>query len=118
MELVGPEQDKFETFNLGRAGKGTSTGQDPGVMKERAKLYAHIALIPVSNGAGLGTSPSICRKNASWRDSTMSIDDIDFINRGSVTASRSVRSIAAPIPIEVMSSATSRNWVVELTGKE
>lgn len=76
----------FETVKFGRIGKGTSTGQDPGTIKERAKLYAHMSLIPVSNGVGLGTSPSICRKNASCRDSTATIDDIGLISSGSVSA--------------------------------
>jgi len=118
VEFVGPEQDAFETVNVGRMGNGTSIEQDPGTIKERAKLYAHMLLMPVSNGAGLGTSPTICRKNASWRDSTASIDDTDLTSRGSVTARRSTRPMVAPIPTEVMMSASSKNWSVESTGKE
>jgi len=118
VEFVGPEQDAFETVNVGTMGNGTSIEQDPGTIKERAKLYAHMLLMPVSNGAGLGTSPTICRKNASWRDSTASIDDTDLTSRGSVTARRSTRPMVAPIPTEVMMSASSKNWSVESTGKE
>ena len=53
------------TVSLGRIDKGSSTGQDPGIIKDSARLYAHMSLMPVSNGAGLGTLPLIWRKNAS-----------------------------------------------------
>src|SRR3954470_17983237 len=36
-----------ETFNVGRVGNGISTGQDPGTINERARLYAHMSLMPV-----------------------------------------------------------------------
>jgi hypothetical protein len=99
-------------------GSGTSTWHDPGTMNERARLYAQMSLMPVSKGAGLGTNPWRCRKNASWRDSTVSIDDTDFTRMGSVNARRSASPIVAPIPTEVMMSASSKNSSVELTGKE
>jgi hypothetical protein len=63
VSFVGPVA--FETVNVGRIGKGTSIEQDPGTIKERAKLYAYMSLIPVLNGVGLGTSLLIYRKNES-----------------------------------------------------
>jgi hypothetical protein len=42
-------------------------------------------LIPVSNRAGVGTLPSTWRKKASRRDSTVTIDDKDFMSKGSVS---------------------------------
>jgi hypothetical protein len=48
-------------------------------------LYAHMLLIPVSNRAGVGTLPSTWRKKASRRDSTVTIDDKDFMSKGSVS---------------------------------
>jgi hypothetical protein len=54
-----------ETLKAGRVGNGISTGQDPGTIKERARLYAHMSLMPVSKGAGLGDFPSLCLKKAS-----------------------------------------------------
>jgi hypothetical protein len=64
-----------ETFRVGSMGSGISVQQDPGMMNERARLYAQMSLMPVSKGAGLGDFPSRCRKKASWRDSTVRIDD-------------------------------------------
>ena len=102
IESADPEQDTFKTANVGRIGKGTSIGHDPGTIKERAKLYAYMLLMPVSNGAGLGTSPSISWKNVSWRDSTASIDDTDLTRKGSITARRLTKPIVAPMPTEVI----------------
>ena len=48
----------------------------------------------------------------------MDIDEIDLTSRGSVTARRSARPIVAPIPTEVIMSASSKDCSVELTGKE
>ena len=45
--------DRLDADKVGRIGTGISTGQDPGTINGRARLYAHILLIPVSNGAGL-----------------------------------------------------------------
>jgi hypothetical protein len=39
-------------------------------------------------------------------------------SKGSVTARRSARPMVAPMPTEVMMSASSKNSSVELTGKE
>lgn len=55
----------FEMVNVRRISKGTLIEQDPGTIKDRAKLYAYMLLILVLNGAGLGTLPLICWKNAS-----------------------------------------------------
>lgn len=106
------------TVSLGRIGKGSSTGQDPGTTNDSARLHAHMSLMSVSNGAGLGTSPLIERKNASCRDSTVSVDETVLTSTGSITARRSVSPIVAPIPTEVITSASSRNLFVESTGKE
>jgi hypothetical protein len=64
IEFVGPKQDAFETVNIKRIDKGTLTEQDLGIIKERAKLYAYMLLMLVSNRARLGTLPLICQKNA------------------------------------------------------
>jgi len=77
-----------------------------------------MSVMPVSNGPRLGTLPSICRKNASCRDSTASIDDTDLTSRGSVTTRRSVRPMVAPMPTKVIMSASLKNYAVELTKKE
>ena len=45
------------TVNPKRMGSGISTKQNPGIINKRLRLYAYISLIPISNGAGLGTSP-------------------------------------------------------------
>jgi hypothetical protein len=50
------------TFSFGNTMTGTSTGHDPGTINERAMLYAHISLLPMLKGDGLGTSPSAWRK--------------------------------------------------------
>jgi hypothetical protein len=105
-----------QTVNVGRISRGTSIRHDPGTIKERARLYAQMSLTPVSKGAGLGTNLSTCRK--SWRDSTTSIDETDFTSRGSVTARCSASPIVAPIPTNVIMSASSKNSSVELTKKE
>jgi hypothetical protein len=60
VEFVSLEQDVFKTVNLRRISKGTSIEQDLGMIKERAKLYAHMSLIPILNRARLSTLPSIC----------------------------------------------------------
>ena len=41
--------------SLGKIGNKTLTGQDLGIINERARLYTYMSLIPVLNGAGLGT---------------------------------------------------------------
>jgi len=75
-------------------------------------------LIPVSNGAGFGALPCICRKNASYRPSTETIDDVDLRRRGSVDAMRSARPIMALIPSDVMISLNARNCGIVATGNE
>ena len=104
--------------NIKRMGKGTLIEQDLDMIKERIKLYVYILLIPVLNGTGLDTLPSICRKNVLWRDSIASINDTDLTNKGSVIARRSARPMVAPMSTEVMISASSKNCSIELTGKE
>jgi hypothetical protein len=54
----------LETFKVGRVGNGILIGQDPGIIKERARLYAYISLMLVSKGAGLSNFPLICLKKA------------------------------------------------------
>jgi hypothetical protein len=71
----------------------------------------------VSKGAGLGASPSVMWKKMSWRDSTVIMDDRDFINAGSVAAMLSLRPIMAPIPTEVIILLRARNSLVDVTGK-
>jgi hypothetical protein len=118
VEFAGPEQDISETVNVGRISKGTSTEQDLGIIKKRARLYAYIILIPVSNRTRLGTSLAICRKNTLWQALITSINNSDFISKGSMTARRSARLIVVPIPTKVIISASSKNYSIELTGKE
>ena len=56
---------RLDTDKVGRMGMEISTGQDPGTWNGRARLYAHMLPIPMSNRAGLGTLPSTWRKKAS-----------------------------------------------------
>jgi hypothetical protein len=77
-----------------------------------------MSLMLVSNRAGLGTSPLIERKNVSCRDLIVSIDETVLISIGSITARRSVIPIVAPILTEVITSASSKNLIVDSTGKE
>lgn len=63
VKFVSLEQDVFKTVNIKKISNRTSTEQDPGTIKKKAKLYAYMLLIPVLNGAELGTSPLICQKN-------------------------------------------------------
>ena len=96
---------------------GSSTEHNLGYIKENARLYAYISPIPVSNGAGFGTVPYMCRKNASCRNSTVSKDDIDFTSGGSVIASRLSSPMVGPIPTEIIVWASSKNSSVVFTGK-
>jgi len=107
-----------DTVNVGRIGSGSSVGHDPGTINGRAKLYAQILLIPVSNGAGLGTLPPTWRKKASWRDSTVTIDDTVLTIPGSVYETRSTSPISALMPTEVMMSPRAMNSSMDATGKE
>ena len=104
--------------SLGRIGKGSSTGQDPGIINDNARLYAHMSLMPVSNGVGLGTSPLIERKNVSCRDLIVSIDETVLTSIGSIIARRLVSPIVVLIPTEVITSVSSKNLVVDSTRKE
>ena len=115
--FCSPEQDVFVTVNAGRIGGGTLTEQDPGIIKERAQLYAHMPLIPVSNGDGFGTPPLICRENALWLDSIKSIKDTDLTGIWCVIARSSARLIVAPMPTEVIVSASLINCSIDLTRK-
>ena len=54
-----------ETLRIGSIGSGISVRQDSGTVNDRARLYAQMSLMAVSKGAGLGASPSRCRKKAS-----------------------------------------------------
>lgn len=65
MEFASLRYIDSETFKIGRVGNRISIGQDPGTIKERARLYAHMSLILVSKGAGLSDFPSIYLKKAS-----------------------------------------------------
>jgi hypothetical protein len=61
----GAFPDGFKAYKAGKMGMRISTGQDPGTMNGRARLYAYILVISVLKRAGLGISSSIMRKNAS-----------------------------------------------------
>ena len=87
-------------------------------MKGRARLYAQMPLIPVSNGAGLGALPPRWRKKASCRDSTITIDDTDLTMEGSAYDTRSARPIRALIPTKVMMSLRAINSLMEATRNE
>jgi hypothetical protein len=54
-----------ETFKVGRVSNGILTGQDLGIINEKARLYAYMSLIAVLKGAGLGDFLLICLKKAS-----------------------------------------------------
>jgi len=45
----------YVIVSFGKIGNKTLTGQDPGIINKRVRLYAYILLIPVLNRAGLGT---------------------------------------------------------------
>ena len=81
---------------------GRPLPHEPGMMKSRAKLYAQAPEMRVSNGDGFGTSPSVIRKKASWRDSTVTMALVDASKPGSVVEKAACRSIIAPMPTEVM----------------
>jgi hypothetical protein len=106
------------TVNLDRIGKGSSTEQDLKITNNNVKLYAHMSIIPVSNGAGLDTSPLIKRKNALCRNLIINIDETVLINTKFITARRSVIPIMALIPTKVITSASLKNLVVDFTKKE
>jgi hypothetical protein len=72
----------------------------------------------VSNRAKLNTSPLIKRKNALYRDLIISIDETVLISTKSITARRLVSSIITPIPTKVITSASSKNLIVDFTGKK
>jgi hypothetical protein len=42
------------TISVGSTDTGSSTGQNPGTIKERAILYVYIPFKPILNGVGLG----------------------------------------------------------------
>ena len=106
------------TVNLGRISKGSSTRQDPGIINDKARLYTQISLILISNEAGLGISPLIKRKNISYLDSTISIDETVFINTGSIAAKRSLSLIVALILTDVIILISSKNFSVNFIRKK
>ena len=108
----------YVIVSLSRINKGSSIGQDPGIINNNARLYTHISLIPVSNKTRLGTSPLIERKNILYRDSIISIDETVLTSTGSITTRRSVSPIVALILTEVITSASSKNLIVDFTRKE
>jgi hypothetical protein len=55
----------LDTDRVGRMGMGILIGQDLGTTNLKARLYAQMPLIHVSNRVGLGTLPITWRKKAS-----------------------------------------------------
>jgi hypothetical protein len=106
------------TVDLNKISKGSSTEQNPRIINDSARLYAHIPLIPVLNKARLGTSPLIKRKNASYRDSIISINETVFIRSGFIIARRLISLIMTLILTEVITSVNSKNFFVDFIRKE
>ena len=56
MLLLNTPSVNYITVNLGKIINKILTKQDPGIINKRVRLYTYISLIPVLNGAKLGTS--------------------------------------------------------------
>jgi len=101
--------DRLETDKIEKIKIEISIKQDPDTTNERARLYIHILLISVLKEAGLRTSLSTLRKNTSWRDSTITINDTDLISKKSIDDTRSINLIIMSIPTEITISLKTRN---------
>jgi hypothetical protein len=104
-------------LRVGRMGMGRSRGQDAGTINARARLYAQVGDIGVSNGAELGGCPFATLKNASCLASVAAIlarPETKFESR-MATDSASVRM--APTPTELSDLPSERNSLVFREGK-
>jgi hypothetical protein len=100
--------------NVGRMGIGSSNGQDAGMMNSKARLYAQVVEIGVSNGARLGSCPFATLKKASCLasiDAMLARPDTRFESTDSVSPS------IAPRPMELSDLPSERNSEVFLEGK-
>jgi hypothetical protein len=118
MAFVNSVTANCVTVNLSKINKESSIKQDPRTTNDSARLYIHISLMPVLNKTGLGTSPLIKRKNASYRDSIINIDETVFIRSEFIITRRLVSLIIALILTEVITSVNLKNLFVDFTKKE
>ena len=104
-------------LNVGRMGRGSSTGQDAGMMNSKARLYAQVDDIGVSNGAGLGSCPFATLKRASCLASVAAMLAMPDTRSESRVATISATASRAPTPTELRDLPSDRNSLVFLEGK-
>jgi hypothetical protein len=104
-------------LKVGRMGIGSSTGQDAGTMNSKARLYAQVDDIRVSNGAGLGSCPFATLKKASCLASVAAMLAIPETRFESRMATVSASARIAPTPTELRDLPSDRNSLVFLEGK-